>query len=175
MKKIIAIVAIAVTLSAVALGAEGNNPNPFGIYLGGGYGNGLVTLGGEWNFSEDLYGYAEVYVDDFSDPFVIGGLGGVDYEFLNKKFSSSGDLSWYLRGGGALGLSYVNPTGEILKSHATFHGFATSVVGLEYAIGNGSMFGHLRPKLGIGSEKNDKNGTDIIFDWGITVALGYRF
>ncbi len=176
MKKIIAIVAVVVAISGVTLGAAGNNPNPFGIYLAGGYGNGVITLGGEWNFSEDLYGYAEVYVNDFSDPFSIGGLGGVDYEFINQKFSSLEELSWYIRGGGAIGTTYVNPKGELLKSHATFHGFATGVAGLEYAIGDGAIFGHLRPKLGIGSRKNDeKNKTDIVFDWGVSAAFGYRF
>ncbi len=176
MKKIIALVAMAVALSGATLAAAGNNPNPFGVYLGGGYGNGLITVGGDWNFTEDLYGYAEVYVDSFSDPFAIGGLGGVDYEFINQKFSSVEELSWYIRSGGALGMAYVNPKGDLPKSHATFQGFATGVAGLEYAIGEGSIFGHLRPKLGIGTKKDyTENKTKVIFDWGISFAVGYRF
>ncbi len=173
MKKFIMVLAIAIGLSGVTLAAKGNNPNPLGFYISSGYqgvqktGDGLVALGVDWNFVDNLYVFGELFGATFN-PFTVGVLGGVDYEFIRQPIQEGSDFTWYVRGGAAVGGTNLGK-----DANAGITTTATGAVGVSLDLENaGLLFAHFRPHLGIviTPNANDKVG----FRYSTAVAFGYR-
>ncbi len=173
MKKIIMVLAIVVGLSGATLAAKGNNPNPLGFYMSSGYqgvqknGDALIALGVDWNFADNLYVFGELFGATFN-PFSIGIIGGVDYEFIRKPIQNGSDFTWYLRGGAAAGGTNL---GKDINAGIT--ATATGVIGMTLDLENaGLLFTHFRPNLGIviTPNANDKVG----FRYSTAIAFGYR-
>ncbi len=173
MKKIIAVLAVLIAFSGATLAAQGENPNPVGAYLSGGYGtagSGLLAAGVDWNFNGNLYLYGELFGTQFK-PFSIGAIGGLDYEFIRQPLQAGSDFEWYIRAGGALGGSSLGDDNMLLIS-------GTGVAGMTLDLENaGKLFWHFRPHLGMvinpsGVGESDKK---VGFLWTTSVAFGYRF
>ncbi len=176
MKKVIIVLAIVMGLSGVTLGAAGNNPNPLGFYITSGYqgsstsapGDALIAMGVDWNFTDNFYVFGELFGATFN-PFTMGFLGGVDYEFLRQPIQEGSDFTWYVRGGLAAGGTNLGKNPETAGITTT----ATGAIGLTLDLENaGLLFAHFRPHLGIVITPQAQDKVD--FRYSTAIAVGYR-
>ncbi len=161
--------AMGTSLSAEEIEESTENLNPFGIYISGGYGEtgtGLIALGVDWNFTQNLYLYAELFGTQFN-PFSLGALGGLEYEFIRNPFQEGSDFTYYLRAGGAFGGSSLDSNRMLITS-------ATGSAGLNLDLENaGLIFTQFRQHLGI--QINPSEDKKLAFLWSSSLAFGYRF
>ncbi len=188
MKKIIVLLAVLLAFAGTTLAAA--ESKPLGIYLSNGFhgvggyseeilgqtittdgsSNYALGLGAEYLVSEDVYAWLEFSVSEF-DPFLMGTILGVDYEFINENLD--GDLDWYLRAGGAAGIH-----GYTQDNASSFSLTGTGVAGVNWNIDDGQIFAQLRPTIGanfksfeIGNESELKTR----LQWSVALQTGYRF